>query len=136
MQQALGEDVAALRVRHQLDFVDGQELDLTLQRHGLDGADEIGRARRDDLLLAGDQGDGGGPALLDNPLIDLARQQAQRQADHARGVTEHPLDRQMGLAGVGGSQDRRNARWGQTCGTITHVGFKVEKGGGFLKRNR
>jgi len=83
VQQALGEDVAAFRVGDQLDLIDGQELDLALQRHGLDGADEIGRARRDDLLLAGDQGDGGGPALLDDPLIDLARQQAQRQADHA-----------------------------------------------------
>ena len=141
VQQALGEDVTALRVGDQLDFVHGQELDLTLQRHGFDGADEIGRARRDDLFLAGDQGDGGGPSLLDDPLIDLARQQAQRQADHARGVTQHPLDRQMGLAGVGGAQDRCDARhplrnMGQTCGTITHVGFKVEKGRAFLKRNR
>ena len=39
-------------------------------------------------------------ALFDDPLIDLAGEQAQRQADHARGVTQHPLDRQMGLAGA------------------------------------
>jgi len=51
--------------------------------------------------------------------------EAQRQADHARGVTQHPLDRQVGLAGVGGAQDRRDARWGQACGTITHAVTKV-----------
>ena len=43
VQQAVGEDVAALGVGAELDLVDGQELDLALQRHGLDGADEIGR---------------------------------------------------------------------------------------------
>jgi hypothetical protein len=55
VQQPVGEDVPAARIRAELDFVDGQELDLAGQRHGLDGADEIGRVRRDDLLLAGDQ---------------------------------------------------------------------------------
>ena len=43
VQQPLGEDVAALGIGDQLDLVDGEELDLTLQRHGLDGADEIAR---------------------------------------------------------------------------------------------
>jgi hypothetical protein len=55
VQQAVGEDVAALRVGGQLDLVDRQEIDLAGQRHGLDGADEELRVRRDDLLLAGDQ---------------------------------------------------------------------------------
>ena len=41
------------------------------------------------------------PALLDHLVVDLARQQTQRQADHAGRVRQHPLDRQMGLAGVG-----------------------------------
>ena len=125
MQQPLGEDMAALGVRDQLYLVDGQELDRPLQRHGLDGADEIVGARRDDLLLAGDQGDGGGPPLTHDPLIDLARQQPQRQADHARGVTQHPLDRQMGLAGVGGAQDRCDAGGGQACGPVAHDALKV-----------
>ena len=38
-------------------------------------------------------------------VIDLARQQAQRQADHAGLVGQHPLDGEMGLAGVGGAED-------------------------------
>ena len=58
VQQPVGEDVAALGVGAELDLVDRQELDLAVQRHGLDRADEIVRPRRDDLLLAGDQGDG------------------------------------------------------------------------------
>ena len=57
VQQAVGEDVAALGIGAELDLVDRQELDLAVQRHGLDRADEIVRPGRDDLLLAGDQGD-------------------------------------------------------------------------------
>ncbi len=74
MQQPVGEDVAALGIGAQLDLVDGHELDLAGQRHGLDGADEIGGAGRDDLFLAGDQGDGGLAAQLDDAVVDLAGQ--------------------------------------------------------------
>ena len=55
VQQAVGEDVAALGIGAELDLVDGEELHLAVERHGFDGADEIARAGRDDLLLAGDQ---------------------------------------------------------------------------------
>ena len=41
VQQAVGEDVAALRVGAELDLVDRQELDLAVERHRLDRADEI-----------------------------------------------------------------------------------------------
>ena len=43
MQQAVGEDVAALGVGAELDLVDRQELDLAVERHRLDRADEIVR---------------------------------------------------------------------------------------------
>jgi hypothetical protein len=124
VQQAVGEDVAALGIGAELDLVDGHELDLAGQRHGLDGADEIGRARRDDLFLAGDQGDRGLAAQLDDPVVDLAGQQPQRQADHPRGVAQHPLDGQVGLAGIGGAEHRRQLGRGQACRTVTH-GLKV-----------
>jgi hypothetical protein len=39
--------------------------------------------------------------MLDHPVIYLAREQAQRQADHACAVRKHPLDSKVGLAGVG-----------------------------------
>ncbi len=110
MQQAVGEDVAALGVGAELDLVHRQELDVARQRHGFDGADEIVRPRRDDLLLAGDQGDRAGPAQLDDPVVDLTGQEPERQADHARGVAQHPLDRQVRLAGVGGTQHRHQSR--------------------------
>ena len=48
-----------------------------------DGADEIGRVRRQDLLLAGDQRHRPRAAQLDDPVVILPRQQAQREADHA-----------------------------------------------------
>ena len=58
VQQAVGEYVTPLGIGRQLDLVHGQELDLAVERHGLDRAHEIVGARRNDLLLAGDQGDG------------------------------------------------------------------------------
>ena len=62
------------------------------------------------LLLAGDQGDRAGALELDDPVVVLARQQPQREADHARAVAEHPLDGEVGLAGVGGPEDRGQLR--------------------------
>jgi Thiolase, N-terminal domain. len=47
VQQAVGEDVAALGVGAELDLVDRQELDLAPQRHGLD------RCRRNSAAGAG-----------------------------------------------------------------------------------
>ena len=55
MQQPGGEDMAALGIGAELDFVDREELDRPVERHRLDGADEIGRVRRQDLFFAGDQ---------------------------------------------------------------------------------
>ena len=57
MQQPVGEDVAALGIGGELDLVDREEGDRPVERHRFDGADEIARLGRDDLLLAGDQGD-------------------------------------------------------------------------------
>jgi len=34
-------------------------------------------------------------------VVDLARQEAQRQADHAGFVRQHTVDGEMGFAGVG-----------------------------------
>ena len=75
VQQALREDVTALAVRAELDFIDRQKLHLTIERHGLDRADEILRRPGYDLFLAGDQRDAARPARLDDAIVDLARQQ-------------------------------------------------------------
>ena len=110
VQQAVGEDVPALRIGAKLDFVDGQEFDLAVERHRLDRADEILRMGRDDLLLAGDQGDALGAARLHDSVINLPREQPQRQADHAGRMGQHALDRKMGLAGVGRTENGDQTR--------------------------
>ena len=108
VQQAVGEHVAALGIGGELHLVDGEEIDVDLARHGLDGADEVARALGLDLLLAGDErhlvlADAG-----DDLVVHLAREQPQRQADQARLVAEHALDRQMRLARVGGPEHGRD----------------------------
>ena len=110
VQQAVGEDVAALGIGAELDLVDRQEFDLAVERHRLDRADEILRMGGDDLLLAGDQRDAAGAARLDHAVVDLPRQEPQRQADHAGGVGQHALDREMGLAGVGRTENGDQTR--------------------------
>ena len=108
MEQAVGEDVAPVTVRGELDLVDGDEIDLAFDRHGFHGADVITRALRHDLLFAGDQGDGVRAARGDDAVIDLAGKQPERQADHARFVAQHAFYREMGLAGVGRPEYRRD----------------------------
>src|SRR5690606_22142913 len=41
----------------------------------------------------------------DDAVIDLAREEAQRKAHHAAGMSGKALDRQMGFAGVRGAKD-------------------------------
>ena len=91
VQQALGEYVPTLPVGAELDFIDRQKLDLAIERHRLDRADEILRSPRDDLFFAGDQRHRARPARLDDAIVDFTRQQPERQADHARGMREHAL---------------------------------------------
>ena len=101
VQDAVGEDMPALEIAGELDLVDGDEGRVGLARHRLDRADEVARRAGDDLLFAGDQRDLACADLLADALIDLARQQPQRQADDAAFVREHALDGEMGLAGIG-----------------------------------
>ena len=104
MQDAVGEDVAAVGVLRELDLVDGDEVGAFVDRHGFNRAGEIAGVGRLDALFTGDQGAGLLALLLDHLVVDLAREQAQRQADHSRAVREHPLDRKVRLAGVGGAK--------------------------------
>ena len=43
VQQAIGEDVAALGIGGELDFVDREEVDVDVARHRLDGGHPIAR---------------------------------------------------------------------------------------------
>ena len=105
VQQALGEDMAALGIGAELDLVDGEKLDPAIERHRLDRGDPVARRHRHDFLFAGDERHRARALRLDDAVVDLASQQPQRQADHAGRMAEHALDREMGLAGVGGSEN-------------------------------
>ena len=106
---AVGEDVAALQVRGQLHLVDGDEGGVDARRHRLHGADTVLRVLRDDALLARDERDVLLAHLLLDAAVDLAREQAQRQADDSGRMRHHPLDRQMRLARVGRTQNGGHA---------------------------
>jgi hypothetical protein len=114
VQHAVGEDVAAVQIRAELDLVDSDEGQVEIAGHRLDGGDPEARVRRLDLLLAGDQRDILSPDPIDHLVVDFAGEQPQRQPDHARRVGEHPLDGEEGLAGVGGAENGGNAGAPQT----------------------
>ena len=73
--------------------------------------------------------------MIGLPLRLLAREIYDRIVKR-RGVAQHPLDRQMGLAGVGGPQHRDDARGGLACAAVAHDTEKVAVPAGFLKRRR
>ena len=101
VQDAVGEDVAAIIILGKLDLINGEEVHALVDRHGFDGADPVARLWRLDPFLACDQRDGFFALCLDDPVIDLARKQAKRQADHARAVSHHAFDGVVSLAGIG-----------------------------------
>ena len=116
-EHPVGEDVAALGVDAELRLVDRGEGEIAVQvaivvavaaghRHAFGGAEEIARLGRDDPLLAGQERDLLLALHRDDAVVDLAREQPQRKADDARGVAAHPLDRKIGLAGIGRAEDR------------------------------
>ena len=113
MQDAVGEDVAALEIAGELHLVDRDESRVGLARHRLDGADGVFRAGGLDLLLAGDQRDFMRPDLLADAGIDFARQEPERQADDAALMRHHALDSEMRLAGIGRSEHCRHVASGQ-----------------------
>ena len=109
MQKPFGEGVAALAVGGELDFVDAKKFNRPVERHRFNRADEITRMGRQNFFFAGDERDLAGPFDADHTFIDFARQQPERQADHARRVPHHPLDGEMGFARVGRPEHRCDA---------------------------
>ena len=119
VEQAIGEDVAAVAVGGELDLVDGHERRLEVARHRLHGRHPEAGAGRLDLLLAGDERDRLRADPVDDALVDLARQQAQRQADQPGVVADHAFDGEVGLAGVGGPEDGCDAAGANRSGERT-----------------
>jgi hypothetical protein len=65
--------MSALEIGAELHLVDGQESNVEITRHGLDGGDPIPRTGRLDLLLAGDEGNRIRPGTRLNLVVNLAR---------------------------------------------------------------
>jgi hypothetical protein len=130
VEDAVGEDVAAVEVGCELDLVHRHEGQVEVARHGLDGGDPVARVVGLDLLLAGDEGHLLRPHPLHHPPVDLAREKPQGQADHAGSVAEHALDGEMGLARVGGAENGRYAAGAQLRGegTTGHEGVRNSRG--------
>ncbi len=108
MENAIREDMPALRVAGELNLVDGKEVDIDIARHGFDGRDPETRTVGLDLLLARDQRHLVGADAVGDLVVDLACEEAERQADHAGVVTEHALDREVRFAGVGRAENGRH----------------------------
>ena len=83
IKHAVGEDVAAFKIRAELNFIDSEEGDVEIARHRFDSRHPITRMRRLDLLLAGDKRDRLGAHACRDLVVDLARQQPERQPDDA-----------------------------------------------------
>ncbi len=110
VEQPVGENVPAFAIRRELRFVERHEGATTaIARHGLRRAEEIARIGRLDPFLAGDERAGSFALDRADLVIDLARQQPQREAYGAGGMAAHPLDGEMGLAGVGRAENGAQA---------------------------
>ena len=131
IEHAVGEHMAALEIGAELDLVDRQERHVEVARHGFDGGHPEARVRRLDLLLAGDQRDRVLADAVDHLVVDLARQQPQRQPDHAAGMRQHALDGEMGLAGIGGAQHGRDAG---AAGSRCSVGLRGKSNSHYASR--
>ena len=108
MQQPVGKDMAAIKITRQLDFIDGNEINIDIAWHGLDRAHPVARAFRLDFLLARNKRNLVGANASHDLVVDFAGQQPQRQADHPRLMAQHALDGQMRLAGICRAQNRRH----------------------------
>ena len=104
VDDAVGEDVAALEVSAELHLVDGEEGHLDVGWHRLDGADPVARLDGNDLFLTRHQRHGGIACAGPHLVINLTRKKPEREADHAAAVPQHALHREVGLAGVGGAK--------------------------------
>ncbi len=104
MQQPVGEHMPTLEIGAKLDLIHSQEIHRPIKRHGFDRTDEVLRAVGQDLFLARQQGHRLGTFLLHHPVIDLAGEQPERQANNAGPVTQHAFDGVVGLARIGGPE--------------------------------
>ena len=118
MEQPVSEDMAAFGIGGELRLVQRHEGQFAVHRHGLCRAQQPARAGRFDPFLAGDQGNFLVSLDCADLVIDLARQQAEREADRPARMGAQPLDREMRLAGIGRAQHSPDAAFALVGGVI------------------
>ena len=64
--------------------------------------------------------------MRDDAVVDLAGEQPQREADDAAGMGAHPLDREIGLAGIGRAQGSPGRCVSRTCRLMWHARAKAQ----------
>lgn len=89
------------RISAELNFVDSEERDLPVNRHGFDGAGKPPCIWWNDFFLARDQRNAPYALACNQPLVIFTRQQSERKADDAGRVGQHPLDGEVRFASVG-----------------------------------
>src|SRR6185437_8132815 len=73
VQDAVGEDVPALKIGRDLDLVDREERDVEIPRPRLHRGNPVARFRRLYLFLAGDEGNVIDADPVNDLVVDLAR---------------------------------------------------------------
>ncbi len=81
VEQPVGEHVPAVGVGAQLNLVHRHELGVPVERHRFHGAGEPPRVGRHDFLLPGQERDVARALAGHHPVVVLAREQAQREAN-------------------------------------------------------
>ena len=101
VQDTVGKDMPPLGITTKLDFIDRDQISAHAFGHRLDRADPVLGARRHDPFFACDQCHDGRTTQGNDAVIDLAREQTQRQPDHPRAMRQHPFDCIGRLACIG-----------------------------------
>ena len=104
MKQTVCEDMTAVGIRAELNFIDCQEFNWPIQRHRFNGADEPLRIGRDQFLFTRDKSNGPRTLQGDDTIVVFPRQQAQWKSDHAAGMSQHTINCEMGLSGIRGAE--------------------------------
>ena len=104
MKQTVREDMTAVGIRAELNFIDCQEFNWPIQRHRFYGADKPPWIGRDQFFFTRDQSNGLNTLQGDDTIVVFPRQQAQWKSDHAAGMSQHTINCKMGLAGIRGAE--------------------------------
>ena len=110
MQYPVGEDMPAFGVITQLRLINRNERKFLLDRHRFNGAAIPPRLWRLDPLFAGDQSDLVGTLNCHHTVVNLPCQQTKRETNHPARMRAHPLNGEVGFAGIGRAENGRQRR--------------------------